>query len=107
ETGYGAGAHGEQAEARLAHSPALLRAHLDRHGLPVEQADAAAPERHDVGGNAGPEVEDVRAFEEEPSLLGEELTEAGDVGAPLIDFRFREVGVERKEGERIRADTLG
>src|SRR5437660_6144517 len=101
EARHSAGACSEHAEARLAYAPALLRAHLERHGETVVQTDPAAPERHDVGSDAGPEVEDIRAFEEERPLFREEDAETRDVGAALVDLGFGEVCVNSQEGECV------
>ena len=83
-----------------------LDAGVERNFPAAEQADLAAEERIEsapVAGNAarrlGPgarEAEDAGAFEEKRALLRKQQRETRQVDLPRIDFRFAEVGVERR-----------
>ena len=81
----------QEADVLLARLPDQFRAIDDRLRLTAVKADAAAEERTLV---AGRELEKVGAVEEELTLLRKEQRKAREVGAALIDFGLREIGVD-------------
>jgi hypothetical protein len=63
---------------------------------PRHEADAAAEKRNHVVAEAKTEAEDVGPFEEKRARFGKEQGKAGHVRAARVDFRFREVGIDRE-----------
>ena len=91
----------EVVRPRLAGQP---RAVLDRDDLPFVEADAPAEVR--IHGVERRELEDARVLQEEVALLGIEEREAGQVDAPPVHLRFREVGVHGHGRAQAGADAV-
>jgi hypothetical protein len=77
---------------------------VDRYLFTLEQPDP--PAEIGLGAVAWRESENSRPLEEEIAPLWETKRETGEVETPLIDLRFREVGVHAHPRPQARRDVV-
>src|SRR4029077_19024342 len=100
------GANRYAPEVGIADAPVHFAARKDWYLLIVDEANPAAEIRNHILTEAETEREDVVALDEERALLREEQRKPRQVRSTCIDFCLREVRVERRGRQDVRAEPL-